>query len=105
MVRGRLIRSSSLAELRAEAGVGSRVRTPDPDRLCAVLDAVGHAYRRENGDVAVEAAPEEVGELAARHGVVLYGLAGTADLEQAFFRLIGEPGRAETPATTEGVLS
>jgi ABC-2 type transport system ATP-binding protein len=105
MARGRLIRSSSLAALRAEAGVGSRVRTPDPDRLCAVLDAAGHPYRRENGDIAVEAAPEDVGELAARHGVVLYGLAGTTNLEQAFFRLIGEPGRAETPATTEGVLS
>jgi len=105
MARGRLIRSSSLAALRAEAGVGSRVRTPDPDRLCAVLDAAGHAYRRENGDVAVEAAPEEVGELAARHGVVLYGLAGTTNLEQAFFRLIGESGRAETPAATEGLLS
>jgi ABC-2 type transport system ATP-binding protein len=105
MARGRLIRASTLAVLRAEAGVGSRVRTPDPDRLCAVLDAAGHAHRRENGDIAVEAAPEVVGELATTHGVVLYGLAGTADLEQAFFRLIGEPGRAETPATTEGVLS
>jgi ABC-2 type transport system ATP-binding protein len=105
MSHGRLIRSASLAALRAEAGVGSRVRTPDPDRFCTVLDAAGHTYRRENGDIAVEAAPEEVGELAARHGVVLYGLAGTTNLEQAFFRLIGEPGRPQTPASTEEVLS
>jgi ABC-2 type transport system ATP-binding protein len=39
LTNGRLIRSASPAALRAEAGVGSRVRTPDPDRLCAALDA------------------------------------------------------------------
>jgi hypothetical protein len=34
-----------------------------------------------------------VGELCAKHGIVLYALAGTADLEQAFFRLVEErPG-------------
>jgi ABC-2 type transport system ATP-binding protein len=105
MARGRLIRSATLAELRAEAGVGSRVRTPDADRLCTALDAAGHAYRHDNGGLAVDAAPEAVGELAARHGIVLYGLAGTADLEQAFFRLIAESGRAAAPAAAEEVLS
>ena len=39
IVNGRLVRSSSLAAVRAEAGVGSRVRTPDPDRLTTALDA------------------------------------------------------------------
>ena len=90
LAHGRLIRSSSLAALRAEAGVGSRVRTPDPDRLCAALDAAGHAYRRTEEGLAVDATPEQVGELAGQHGVVLHGLVGTADLEQAFFRLIQE---------------
>lgn len=42
LVHGRLVRSSSLAAIRAEAGVGSRVRTPDPDRLGAAFDAAGH---------------------------------------------------------------
>ena len=42
LAHGRVLRSSRLAELRAEAGVGSRVRTPDPDRLSALLDAAGH---------------------------------------------------------------
>jgi ABC-2 type transport system ATP-binding protein len=105
---GRLLRSSTLTEIRAEAGVGSKVRTPDPDRLCAVLDAAGHGYRwTDQGmdqELTVDAAPEQVGELAARHGVVLYRLVGTADLEQAFFRLIQDSGRAERPASAAEVL-
>ena len=35
----------------------------------------------------MDATPEQVGELAGQHGIVLHGLVGTADLEQAFFRL------------------
>jgi ABC-2 type transport system ATP-binding protein len=105
IAKGRLVRSSSLAALRAEAGVGSRVRTPDPDRLCATLDTAGHAYRRTDEGLAVDATPEQVGELAAAHGVVLHGLVGTADLEQAFFRLIQESGGAERPASADGPLS
>jgi len=102
LAHGRLLRSSRLAALRAEAGVGSRVRTPDPDRLCAALQAAGHHYRRTDEELAVDASPEEVGVLAAAHGVVLYGLAPTADLEQAFFRLIQESESAQRPASTEG---
>jgi ABC-2 type transport system ATP-binding protein len=105
MVNGRLVRSSSLAAVRAEAGLGSRVRTPDPDRLTTALDAAGHTYRRTDEGLAVDATPEQVGELAAAHGVVLHGLVGTADLEQAFFRLIQESGPAERPASAEGVFS
>jgi len=85
---GRLVRSSRLDELRAEAGLGSRVRTPEPDRLCALLDAAGHAYRSTDDGLVVDVGPEQVGELAAAHGVVLHELAGTGGLEQAFFHLI-----------------
>ena len=88
LAQGRLVRSARLDELRAEAGVGSRVRTPEQDRLCAVLDAAGHASRRTEDDLLVDVAPEQVGELAAAHGIVLHGLAGTGGLEQAFFHLI-----------------
>jgi ABC-2 type transport system ATP-binding protein len=95
---GRLVRSATLADLRAEAGIGSRVRTPDPDRLCATLDAAGHAYRRVDDGLDVDATPEEVGELAGQHGIVLHGLVGTADLERAFFHLIQEPNRIEAPS-------
>jgi len=105
IARGRLVRSSSLAALRAEAGVGSMVRTPDPDRLGAALDVAGHTYRPEKGGLAVDAAPELVGELAAAHGVVLHALAGTGGLEQAFFRLVGEPEPQEETMTSEEVLS
>jgi ABC-2 type transport system ATP-binding protein len=105
ILNGRLVRSSSLAAVRAEAGVGSRVRTPDPDRLTTALDAAGHTYRRTDEGLAVDATPEQVGELAAAHGVVMHGLVGTADLEQAFFRLIQESGPVERPASVEGVLS
>jgi len=105
LAHGRLLRSSTLAELRAEAGVGSRVRTPQLDRLCSLVDAAGHTYRRSDEGLAVDATPEQVGELAAQHGVVLHGLVGTADLEQAFFRLIQESNPAERLASAEGAPS
>jgi ABC-2 type transport system ATP-binding protein len=105
LARGRLIRSSSLAALRAEAGDGCRVRTPDLDRLCAALDAAGHGYRRTDEGLAVAATPEQVGELAGRHGIVLHALVETADLEQAFFRLIQESGPAEPLVSPEGRVS
>jgi ABC-2 type transport system ATP-binding protein len=90
MAHGRLLRSSTLAEFRAEAGAGSVVRTPHMDRLRAALAAAGHTHRVTDAGLAVDAAPEEVGELAGAHRVVLHGLVGTADLEQAFFRIIQE---------------
>jgi ABC-type multidrug transport system ATPase subunit len=46
LAHGRLIRSSSLAALRPEAGAGSCARTPDPEWLCDALDAANHTYRR-----------------------------------------------------------
>jgi len=101
IARGRLVRSSSLAAMRAEAGVGSRVRTGDPDLLGAALDAAGQPYRRTEDEFAVEAAPESVGELAAAHGIVLHALAATGGLEQAFFRLVGEPDPVEDAAPEE----
>jgi ABC-2 type transport system ATP-binding protein len=103
--KGRLLRSSRLAALRAEAGVGSRVRTPDPDRLCAALGAAGHACRRTDEGLAVDAAPEQVGELAAAHGIVLHELSGTAGLEQAFFQLIQQPGEDRDRVSVDEVLS
>ncbi len=98
---GRLVRSSSLAALRAEAGVGSQVRTPDVDRLAAALDAVGHAYRRTDEGLAVDATPELVGELAAAHRIVLHSLVGTVNLEQAFFRLIQESDLPDRAASAQ----
>jgi ABC-2 type transport system ATP-binding protein len=105
MANGRLLRSASLVELRAEAGVESRVRTPDPDRLGAALAAAGHAYRFVEGGLAVDAPPEQVGEVAAAHGVVLHRLEGTADLERAFFRLVQDADHAAQPVPAQEALS
>jgi ABC-2 type transport system ATP-binding protein len=106
MAQGRLLRSSSLAALRAEAGVGSMVLTPDRQRLAAVLDAARISHRRTDEGLAVDATPEQVGELAAQHRVVLHGLEGTADLEKAFFRLTQQPHPpVERPQSAEGALS
>jgi ABC-2 type transport system ATP-binding protein len=49
MARGRLLRSSSLAALRVEAGVGSLERTPDPRGLSSALEAAGVTHRPEAG--------------------------------------------------------
>ena len=101
LAHGRLLRSSSLAALRAEAGVGSMVRTPEEERLCGALDAADLVYRRTGEGLAVDATPEQVGDLAGQHRIVLHGLTGTADLEQAFFRLMQESGPAGRPAADE----
>jgi ABC-2 type transport system ATP-binding protein len=101
IAKGRLVRSSTLTALRAEASVGCRVRTPEPQRLSTLLDAAGHRYRPVDEELAVDAAPEQVGELAAAHGVVLHRLTATAGLEEAFFRLTEQPGRVEEAASLE----
>jgi ABC-2 type transport system ATP-binding protein len=105
LAHGRLIRSATLSDLRAEAGIGSLVRTPDAVRLGAVLAAAGITWRRTDQELAVECPPERVGEIAARYGVVLHGLAATAGLEQAFFHLIQDLEDAEPSAAPEEVLS
>ena len=101
IAKGRLVRSSTLAALRAEASVGCRVRTPEPDRLSTLLDDAGHRYRHVDGELAVDAASEQVGELAAAHGVVLHRLTATACLEEAYFRLTEQPGRVEDMVSLE----
>ena len=104
LANGRLIRSASLAALRREAGVGCRVRTQDPGRLRGVLDAAGLPHRGTGAELDVEAPPEQVGELAAAYGIVLHALAGTADLEQVFFRLVEDAGPVGRPAAEEVTL-
>lgn len=87
VARGRLVRSTNLVALRAEADIGCRVRTPDPRRLAAVIDAAGLRCSQDDDELTVDAAPECVGELAAAHGVVLHRLTATGGLEDVFFRL------------------
>jgi ABC-2 type transport system ATP-binding protein len=95
IAKGRLIRSSTLAALRAEAGVGCRVRTPEPERLCTVLAAACYRFRVHADELAVDAATKQVGELAATHRIVLHRLTPTAGLEEAFFRLTEQPAHVD----------
>jgi hypothetical protein len=89
---GLLWSAAVIAALRAEAGVGARVRTPALGRLCAALDATGHQYEHRCEELLVALAPETVGEIAAAHGIVLHELTGIGGVEQAYFRIIERTG-------------
>jgi ABC-2 type transport system ATP-binding protein len=99
IVKGRLVRSATLSALHAELGAGCRVRTPEPERLIAILHAAGHHYRHVDADLAVDASPHEVGELAAAHQIVLHHLTATGGLEDAFFRLTERPAPVDHEAS------
>jgi ABC-2 type transport system ATP-binding protein len=89
--RGRLVRHSTMAEVEAMAAGAARVRSPDSERLAAVLAQAGLDWRSlGDGTLAVQVSPERVGELAAAHGIVLYELtAERATLEEVFLELTG----------------
>ena len=76
----------------AHAGPGSTQRGARRRRPHLSSDGGGTRRRR---------VAEEVGDLAAAHGVVLHGLVATADLEQAFFRLIEESGATQHRGSNE----
>jgi ABC-2 type transport system ATP-binding protein len=87
--RGRLVREATMAEVEAMAAGATRVRSPDPARLAAVLAAAGLSSRSlGDGALAVDGPPERIGELAAAGGVVLHELAAErATLEEVFLEL------------------
>jgi ABC-2 type transport system ATP-binding protein len=90
--RGRLVAHERVEALRARSAAGTRVRTPQADQLRERLAAAGvEAVVVENGVLAAQAPPEQVGEVAAQNGVVLHELvAEAATLEEAFLALTGE---------------
>ncbi len=92
--RGKLIRHAAMAEVEALAAGAATVRSPDSDRLLALLAGAGLEARSVGeGRLEVIAPPEQVGELAASGGVVLHELtAERATLEEVFLELTGEPG-------------
>jgi ABC-2 type transport system ATP-binding protein len=104
--RGRLITQCSTAEFvegASEAAV--RVRTPDAERLRTVLTGLGKRVTDIDGALLVDGATtDEIGELAAAHGVVLHELtAQRGSLEQAFMQITGpdvefHAGPAAAPA-------
>jgi ABC-2 type transport system ATP-binding protein len=98
---GRLIRSATLSELRAEVGAGSRIRTPEADRVVDVMRTEGIRCTPVDDDLVVDASPEQVGGLAARHGLVLHRLMPTVDLEHVFFQLVGDSDEDESSGPVE----
>jgi len=89
--RGKLVRQGSIAEVLAGAEGATRVRSPDAQRLAALLAARGSTVTDlGDGVLAVDAPPEQVGELAAANAVVLHELTvEQATLEEVFFELTG----------------
>jgi ABC-2 type transport system ATP-binding protein len=89
--RGRLIADTSVDELvRHGSGGQVRVRSPQGDRLAALLRAEGSVVEQgADGALLVRGSdPAAVGELAARHGIALHELvAQDVSLEEAFMEL------------------
>ncbi|MYR57333.1 ATP-binding cassette domain-containing protein [Streptomyces sp. SID625] len=89
--QGRLLADTSMADFIARNSRSHvRVRTPDRERLLDALHRAGIQVV-QGGDGALEVdggRSEEIGELAARHQVVLHELSSRqSSLEEAFMRL------------------
>jgi ABC-2 type transport system ATP-binding protein len=99
---GRLVRQTSLAQLRAEHGIGTLVRGPDQNGMIEVLDQAGIACRILAVDeLMVEAPPDLVGRLAAHNGLVLHRLVeASGELEDVFLRLTQQAASPESVPTT-----
>jgi ABC-2 type transport system ATP-binding protein len=89
--RGRLIADTSVDDfIRQASALVVHVRSPQATELGALLGADGVKISSdEPGLLVVEGlTPPEIGEVAAKHGIVLHELtAQTASLEQAFMNL------------------
>jgi ABC-2 type transport system ATP-binding protein len=98
LAQGTLRFAGSLAAL----GDGTvTVRSEDADRLGALLRGQGHEVAMTTGDALEVRGPtaEEVGRLAAEHGIPLSGLSNAnASLEAAFLRLTGAEATGLQPA-------
>jgi ABC-2 type transport system ATP-binding protein len=92
---GRLVTHEPVETLMARAAGGTRVRSPQADRLRELLGGAGLTVADGGGGdrLVVAATPEQVGELAAANGIVLHELtAETSTLEEAFLQLTSEGG-------------
>ncbi|MDO0911702.1 ABC transporter ATP-binding protein [Streptomyces sp. DT2A-34] len=92
--QGRLLADTSMADFIARNSKSYvRIRTPQRELLLDVLHTAGiTAVETGNGTLEVDGGKaEQIGELAARHGVVLHELsAQQASLEEAFMQLTAE---------------
>ena len=88
--RGKFVEHATTAELAARAAGGIRVRSPQADRLRAVLEQAGIKVSSSDGDLlsVADTTTAKVGDLAAANGIVLHELvAETSSLEEAFLEL------------------
>ena len=88
--QGEVRAQGPLSSLVSGAGSTMRVRTPEPDRLAAVVQGAGLASRRVAADVVMVdgATPERLGPVLAAGQVVVYELAQEhQDLESLFLGL------------------
>jgi ABC-2 type transport system ATP-binding protein len=100
IARGRLVQSSSLAELASASERRVRAVSPEPSRLHAALAGAGLDARVQDGAVLVDGATtSDVGHAAFAAGVELHELRTQDEgLEQTFLRLVGDDGDAGQPA-------
>ncbi len=109
--RGRLLADTSMADFIARHCTPAvRVRTPEPERLAALLAANGTPAERLPGgglNVPGEAvSASDVGRLAAEHGITLDELATEKDsLEDAFLRLTADAAQHRTAQHPAGVAA
>ncbi|MFD7653565.1 ABC transporter ATP-binding protein [Actinosynnema sp. NPDC059797] len=91
--RGRLIAQTGTEQFIQEATEGVvRVRSPQPDRLRALLEGQGRVETAADGALVVHGVESSaIGELAAANGVTLHELSPqVGSLEQAFMQLTKE---------------
>ncbi len=92
--QGRLLADTTMADfIERNSKSYVRIRTPQRERLLDVLHTAGiTAVETGNGSLEVDGGKaEQIGELAARHGVVLHELSPQqASLEEAFMQLTAE---------------
>ncbi len=97
---GQLKAQGSLDSITAGiSGSSMHARTPEADRLCAVLAAADMRFRRIGGEeVAIDGVtPQQLGPLLASQQIVLYELTHQgADLESIFLELTSGLGFGET---------
>ena len=92
--RGKLVQQAAMADVEAMAAKATTARSPEAARLASLLAAEGvEATVVVDDRITVHAPTEQVGEVAAAHGIVLHELtAERASLEEVFLELTGEPG-------------
>jgi ABC-2 type transport system ATP-binding protein len=91
--RGELIAAECLTDFAARgSGAGVTVRTPDRDRLAALLTGEGATVRVDGGVLTVTGVPaSRIGELALDHRILLHEVTTrSASLEDAFMELTAD---------------